>query len=648
MEKNGKVLELCKQYDSQKFLEQDVYRGRDLGATLSEDGTTFKVWSPFATKVELSLYKNGNKEAIEYKNIEMSKSLNGVWVYQTSEKLDEIYYTYSITHDDEAVSTGDIYAKACGVNSEKSMVVDLEKTNPLGWDKDDFSYDTRLQPIIYELHIKDFSFDENSGISEENRGKYLAFTEGESCFQKDITKPTGISYLKELGISHVHILPMYDYESIDETKSDDSFNWGYDPVNYNVPEGSYSTNPFDGKVRIKEMKEMIMALHNAGIGVIMDVVYNHTYNTDSFFQKTVPYYYYRTNELGEFSDGSACGNDTASERFMYRKYMIESILYWAKEYHLDGFRFDLMGLHDVETMNLIRRELNELPKGQNILMYGEPWFANQPCMIGDAIPAIKDNLDKFEDGIAIFLDNTRDVIKGSVFYEEVGGYINGDLTKSKDVPSCVRAYVDSNEVKAKNPSQIISYISAHDNFTLYDKLVLTLGEECDFKTVNEDLIQVNKLAAGIYLTSCGISFFQAGEEFARTKQGIGDSYNSSAYINMLDYKRAYELQGLVDYYKDLIAFRKTIPTFMEGDRKPSEEIEFVKQENDNLVGFIVKDKGDNSFYILYNPCNDAMEVELPAKSARVICDGEKFIKEVRLVEKKTKIPHKSMMIFKVD
>ena len=657
MDKNELAILLCKQYDSKAFSEVNHYNGNDLGANITSTGTCFKLWAPLASKVKLACYHSGEPDATPYQVLTMSPQSQGVWSYETTEQLDGVYYTYEITQkaaytvenktENDTTITGDVYAKACGVNGMKSMVVDLSTTNPKGWDTDHYHYNGQLQPIIYELHIQDFSYDKRAGFCAENRGKYLAFTEKHTCLNGSQFQATGIAYLQSLGITHVHILPMYDFGSIDESKQEDAFNWGYDPVNYNVPEGSYASDARNGKVRITEMKAMILALHEAGIGVIMDVVYNHTYSTDSFFQKTVPYYYYRLDAEGDFANGSACGNETASERFMYRKYMVDSILYWAKEYHLDGFRFDLMGLHDVETMNVIRESLNGLPQGEHILMYGEPWFAETPCMQPGAVPVTKEHLDQLADGIAIFSDDTRDAIKGSVFLEEVAGYVNGDLSKQIEIPSCILAHTDSKIPKVKQTNQIVSYISAHDNFTLYDKFVLSMTETKEFTTVNPELIQVNKLAAGINLTCCGYCFFQAGEEFARTKQGIGDSYQSPPSINQLDYQRAYELQDLVTYYRDLIAFRKRIPVFMENRENPQEAIQFIQQNNVAITGFVVSDYEMQPYYIAYNPCEHVETISLPTTSGEIINDGTRFVLDKITVGKQVSIPKKSMMIIRL-
>lgn len=637
---------LSKEFASHYFKEKYEYKGNDLGSVLSDEGTVFKVWSPIATTICLNLYKDGEPDTKPFAVYEMTPGEQGVWSYQSEERLENIYYTYSVTALGETRETGDIYARACGVNGYRSMVIDLNKTNPKGWEKDSFTYDNNKQPIIYELHIKDFSHDEKSGIPQAHRGKYLAFTHPHSYYNHDETKPTCLAYLKALGITHVHILPMYDFGSIDETVAmNDDFNWGYDPVNYNVPEGSYATDAHQGAIRINEMKQMIKALHDAGIGVIMDVVYNHTYSTDSYFQRTVPYYYYRLDKDGKFANGSGCGNETASERMMFRKYMIDSIMYWAQEYHLDGFRFDLMGLHDTETMNQIRASLNTLPQGENILLYGEPWSAEPPAMDPGFIPANKENLNSLDTQIAIFSDDTRDAIKGSVFLEKKGGYINGEPLQADKIRSAIGAWCDSEEIDNYLPRQIISYISAHDNFTFYDKLVLSMKDIESYEKACPELLQVNKLGAAIIFTCMGGSFMQAGEEFARTKQGIGDSYNSPASINQLNWEWAYNNEDLIDFYKGLIELRKNTPALMKKEGLPKESIQLISQESEHIVSFIIHDQEQMKLFIAYNPEEEERVLDLPEGKWQIRCDGHRFMKENgESMTRKVTIPKKAALI----
>ena len=528
------------------------------------------------------------------------------------------FYTYVIETDGESVETADPYCVACGANSLRSMVVDLAKTNPAGWDKDVKPNIPIEEAVIYETHVKDFSYDEKSGVSADKRGKYIAFTEDDTYYVDDNGEkyPTCVNYLKHLGVTYVHLLPIADSGSVDEAEAyynpADQFNWGYDPMLYNVPEGYYSTNPFDGTVRINEMKQLVMALHKAGIGVVMDVVYNHTYKTDNPLHYTAPYYYHRIDENGDFSNASGCGNETASEHEMYRNFMVNSILYWAKEYHIDGFRFDLMGIHDTETMNAIRAALNELPNGDKILLYGEPWMAGPTAMAEGFIPATTANAEHLDDGIFIFSDAIRDAVKGSVFEADEPAYINSTVEGASE-------FVEDLKKAMVLPIRI-TYVSAHDNFTLYDKLLMSVETEIEetvaavkkygkgvpndaFKR-KENIAKISKMAAGIYFTSAGIPFFQAGEEFLRTKYGEDDSYKSSADINKLDWKRAYENKDIVEYYASLIKMRKEHKELFHMSDNGGQTVEF-KAAEEPKVQFVV----DKKVEVVYNPSETCVEIK---------------------------------------
>jgi len=629
-------------FESEEFDKEFVYDGNDLGCTLKEAETVFKIWAPTAESVVLNLYKGGDAGVDDkIEEIPMKRSDKGVWTVLVEKALKNVYYTYTVRANGEVHETQDVYSRATGVNGQRSMVVDLSGTNPTGWQEDEWKQDTSCLPVIYEVHVKDFSYDESSGIPAEYRGKYKAFTVENSTLFDRGEKPTCVAYLKELGVTHVHILPSYDYGSVDEAGADTQFNWGYDPINYNVPEGSYATDPFDGKVRIREFKEMVMALHKAGLGVIMDVVYNHTYSTDSCFQKTVPYYYYRMEENGEFSNGSICGNDTASERSMYRRYMIESVLYWAREYHIDGFRFDLMGLHDVETMNEIRARLNELPNGRNILMYGEPWFGKESAMKKGTIPAIKKNVALLSEGISIFNDDTRDAIKGSVFFEEVPGFINGKEGLEEKIASSVLAWCDGKGgYEPHDPGTTITYVSAHDNWSLWDKLNYTLKEEPDFEEMDEEILKLNKFAAGIVMTSLGMVFFQAGEEAGRTKAGIGDSYCSPPSLNALDWESMYRFDDRIEYHRGLLAIRQHCSIYGIRDRKVLEKIQFYKKEKGCVVFSIDAWKKDDRWkrlWVIYSADSRRVKVTLPKGRRVVLTDGRQVFDSAWSLSEATEI-----------
>ncbi|MFQ7271046.1 MAG: type I pullulanase [Blautia producta] len=574
-------------FESREFEEKYTYAGNDLGAVYEKEKTTFKVWAPTAEKVMLHLYtagstgEAGEKELLQ---VEMKKREQGVYEKQVKGDLHGVYYTFSVTVDGETRETGDIYAKAAGVNGKRSMVVDLEKTNPKGWEEDTHVFHPLGKTWVWEVHIGDFSNDPASGVREEYRGKYLAFTEN-TTLNQDGVHPTCVNYLKELGITHVHLLPSFDYGSVDESKCD-TFNWGYDPVNYNVPEGSYATDAFHGEVRIREFKEMVAALHKAGISVVMDVVYNHTHSLDSFFNATVPYYYYRTWEDGTYSDGSACGNDTASDRAMFRKYMMDSVLHWVQEYHVDGFRFDLMGLHDTQTMNEIRKALNELEDGEQIFLYGEPWSAGPSALKESESFATKEAMKKLAEGIAVFNDDTRDAVKGPYDKLEVPGFVNGKKGLEEKIKRGIQGLFDEKEkVQPVSPAQLLNYVSAHDNSTLWDKLVDSVKKDQDYETRHEDLLAMNKLAAAIVQFSAGIPFMQAGEEAGRTKQGEDNSYNLSKELNCLDWNRMYKFQDLISYYKGLHEVRKQFSGFYDLSEKARTRQHFYENLPEGIIAY---------------------------------------------------------------
>jgi len=623
------ALDYKKLYESEQFRDNCLSVREDFGAVYSREKTVFHVWAPTAKEVTLLLYATGTdeEEGAEKKGSHvMNRIGGGVWETEVKGDLHGVYYTYQVTQEDKAEECIDIYAKACGANGKRGMVVDLERTDPEGFIEDKSFTQKNPNTFIYELHIKDFSYDENAGIDEKYRGKYLAFTQNGTTLKDHLNRKTGIDYLKELGITHVHLLPAFDYASVDETKDGSEYNWGYDPANYNIPEGSYATDCYHGEVRIREFKQMVKALHDAGIGVVMDVVFNHTYLDDSPFQILAPYYYYRLDKEGKLSDASACGNETASEHFMYRQFMIQSVCYWAKEYHIDGFRFDLMGIHDVETMNQIRKKLDQLPNGKNIMMYGEPWAASKPAMEEGTVAAVKENVSYLDEGIAIFSDDTRDTIKGSVFYEEIPGYVNGKKGLEEKMKSVVCAWCDGgHEFSPKSPKQIITYVSAHDNYTLWDKLAVTMQKEVDYSVKDKRLLKANKLAAAIIFTSKGIPFIQAGEEFARTKYGDENSYRSSADINKLDWNRRAEYGELVEYYKGLHELRQAFSGLYDNSKESIGRIRFCAAEED-IVAFEITNRKEHTdswdkLFVVYNSNEDAGMVDLPQGRWQLLADG---------------------------
>ena len=635
-------------FESKEFNEKYNYDGK-LGVIYSKKSSEFKLWAPLAEQVELVLYgKDYNALESNKTIIKMNKENRGVWRARINEDLSGEYYNYLVRNNGKTYESVDPYAKAVSINGEKSMVIDMESTNPKGWsnDKKPILNDV-TDSIIYEAHIRDLTKDEASGVITELRGKYIgAVLENSKIKGTSIT--TGLDHLKELGITHIHLLPVFDYGSIDERyDSPDNYNWGYDPQNYNVPEGSYSTNPYEGAVRISEFKEMVYRFHQAGIRVVMDMVYNHTYNLESPLNLTVPGYYYRKDQYGRYSNGSGCGNETASERYMFRKYMIDSVLYWAKEYHIDGFRFDLMGLHDLETMRIIRNELNKVDK--SIIMYGEGWTCyDTPLNINES--AVKNNICKFDDlQIAAFSDDARDSIKGSVFLKESLGFVNGGDNYEESIKYTICASTKHDEIDlskvvysksfwANEPYQTITYDSAHDNNTLFDKLRMSCKDENE-----EELLKMNKLAAAIVLTSQGISFLHEGEEFARVKENlqgeiIENSYNSSDYTNELKWLRKQRYIDLFNYYKGLIKLRKEYKAFrMNSNKEIQNNISFMAKGNEfkdnHIVGYIINIEDYNDSYskiaVIFNANKYNVEVDLDEGKWNVLVDGEKADSEVQ-------------------
>ncbi|MBQ7360549.1 MAG: type I pullulanase [Lachnospiraceae bacterium] len=609
-------------YETEAFKKECIDLNTQWGSHYAKEGTRFFVWSTKADGVNVCIYTRGTdgEEGARQVGVypmtvgtEMGKK--ATYECYVEGDLEGYYYTYQVIREGQMFECPDPYGRSAGANGQRSMILDLGATNPAGWDKDANWKQINPYTAIYELHVKDFSYQEASGVSSAHRGKFLAFTE----------KCKATKHLMDLGISHVHFLPMYDYGSVDETGTDDQFNWGYDPVNYNVPEGSYSTNPYDGRVRVKEAKQMIQALHNMGIGVVMDVVYNHTYRSDDGFQILAPYYYYRTKEDGTLADASACGDETATEKEMFNQFIRQSLLYWAQEYHMDGFRFDLMAIHDVATMNQIRADLNSLPTGKKILLYGEPWAAATPAMAEGVYPADKAHLDMLDEGIAIFSDDTRDAIKGSVFYAKEPGYVNGKAGMEDKIAHTFSAWCHSQDVPKHVPGQIISYVSVHDNYTLWDKLVLTMTGGEEFGKRHPQVIDANKLTAAIVYLSLGTPLMQAGEEFGRTKLGDENSYASSPVLNQLDYNRMEEYSDLVSYYQGLIQFRRKLGIYLDGSSAAAEQVKTLYAQDGIVVMEVdntpYADKGDwKKVLLMCNSNRQDKEYTLPEGTWKKLLD----------------------------
>lgn len=632
--------ELKRLYNTSEFKEKYIDTERKQGVACTEEGTSFLLWSPLSEKAELRFYKEG-EGGVSFFQTEMKKEEKGMWSYETAENLHGVYYDFRTMTEGEETVFGDPYAKACGMNGKRSMAVDLKETDPEGW-MEDRRPEKQEETVIYELHIKEFSWDEAGGFSKENRGKYLAFTEEHTTLNKDGVHPTGLDYLKKLGITHVQIMPAYDYGSVDE-KNEEEFNWGYDPVNYNVPEGSYSSDPKHGEVRIREFKEMVQALHRNGFRVIMDVVYNHMYDLDSNLNKAVPWYYFRTYENGGISNGSACGNDMASEREMCAQYILDSVLYWAEEYHIDGFRFDLMGLLDTKLMNRIRRALDEKYGRGEILLFGEPWAADDTASEGKVVMALKKNVSQLDKYVGMFCDDTRDAIKGHVFEGEIPGFVNGAENMEEKILNSVKAWC-TKDTGIKAPSQVITYVSAHDNWTLWDKLAITTPDE-------ERRMMENKLAAAIYMTCQGHLFMLSGEEFARTKDGHENTYNSPISLNRLDWKRAYKYEELSTFYEGLIALRKQLPGLCDKSETAGKRI-YGYWKKPGAVGFFVENKKEgehtlwDTLYIIYNATEEEVETALPKGEWEVLLNEEdSFLwKKQKKAEKATAAPLSALVL----
>jgi len=604
-------------FDPGDFTAYPVYQGKMTEVNRTPEKTSFRIYAPTAEKAQVMIYKDGlGGTAIIEKN--MTIDVEGTRVAEIEGNLLGKFYTFRIKYDGKWLGeTPGIFATATGVNGLRGAIVDMKTTNPQAWAND---VKPPLQNyndmIVYEIHVRDISIHPQSGI--KHKGKYLGLTETETLSLQG--EKTGIDHIAELGVTHVHILPAFDFRSIDETRLDDNvYNWGYDPENYNVPEGSYATDPFDPHSRIREFKAMVKAFHNKGIRVIMDVVYNHTGKTnDSNFNLLVPGYYYRHNDDGTYSNASGCGNETDSERPMMRRFMVESLKYWANEYHIDGFRFDLMGIHDIETMNMLSKEMHKIDPA--IFIYGEGWTAG-----GSPLPEEYQASKHFTyrlDSIAAFSDDIRDGIKGSWSNHQSKGFVSGapnleETIKFGIIASTQHPQVDYSKVNysakpwAAQPFQTMTYVSCHDNHTLYDKLKISNPGDSE-----ANLIKKHKLANTIVLTSQGVPFLHAGVDFLRTKQGVENSYNQPDSINQIDWPRKAKYRELFDYYRDLITLRKDHPAFrMSSTKDIQENLEFLNVNVTNVVAYKLKNfaNGDSwkNIVVIFNANNKKQTVNIP-------------------------------------
>lgn len=601
----------------ESYDEYPVYNGNDLELTYSPQSSKFRVWSPAADEVKLLLFDSGS-EGSAYEMKDMKRSKNGTWITKVDGDLKGKFYTFQVKVGEQWLDeTPGMWVKAVGINGKRAAVVDMKETSPEGWESDKHVLPENVtDAVIYEVHMRDFSISPTSGI--QNKGKFLAFTEKGT--KNAAGQATGIDHLKELGITHVHLLPSYDYASIDETKlNENKYNWGYDPQNYNVPEGSYSTDPANPVTRIKEFKQMVQSLHSEGIGVIMDVVYNHTYvGEDSHLNLLVPGYFYRFNEDGTWSNASGCGNETASDRAMMRKFIVESVVYWATEYHVDGFRFDLMGIHDIETMNAIRAALDKVnPK---IIIYGEGWTA-AASPLGEEKRAVKKNVSQLN-GIAVFSDDIRDALKGN-WTNEFPGFVAGRdslenaikfaVAASTDFPGVTnKKLVHTDKPYATSPTQIINYASCHDDMCLVDKL----RSRKPAGATDAEIQKFNKLAQTVVFTAQGIPFIFAGEEVYRDKKGVNNTYESPDSINQIDWNNKTTYNDIFTYYQGLIALRKAHPAFrMTSLDMMKKHLKFIELGVPNVVAFTLSNNanGDSwkNILVIYNGNRKNVNVELP-------------------------------------
>jgi len=597
-------------YSSPDFESEFTYHGNDLGATWSAEKTCFRLWAPTADAVSIQLYRGGDAaKKDELVQFPMKRDIRGTWYAEYAGDLNGIYYTYFVTHGTDIVEACDPYARTTGVNGMRAMIIDLSSTNPAGWseDRDPHFGCSVTDAVIYELHVRDLSIDKSSGI--QRKGKFLGLIETGTTTPGGI--PTGLDHMKDLGITHLHLLPVYDYGSVDETRLGKAqFNWGYDPVNFNVPEGSYATDPYNGAVRVREMKQMIKGLHDNGISVVMDVVYNHVYDAQSFcFNKIVPDYFSRTKN-GSYSNGSGCGNDTASERSMVRKYIVDSVCYWADEYHFDGFRFDLVGLLDTVTINEIVSQVHK--NHPNVIFYGEGWDLPTD-LTKNCDLAIQKN-SRMTPGFAYFNDTIRDGLRGSVFFSDALGFISGGTESVAELESCFKGLPDW----CTDPKQTVNYASCHDNNTLIDRIALAATEHSF-----EEQARMNNLAAAFYMMAQGIPFLHAGEEMLRSKPDgkggvVENSYNSSDAVNSIKWnlleKKLY--RDTYEYYKGLIAFRKAHPVLrLTTAYDVLSHVVAVPCNNPNMCAFRVTgniaQEPSDEFFMIYNASETAQTVTLP-------------------------------------
>lgn len=631
----SKVIVPMSYLSSKDFAEKYTYDGW-LGNQIGEGYTEFRVWAPTASSVKLNLFEKGNcGEA--YKVLDMKLGDKGVWSLTVDGVGHGTYYTYSVKTSVGVQEAVDPYAKSAGLNGDRGMVIDLDETDPDGWNEVSYmNLSKYTDAVIWEVHVRDFS---NKIANSQHKGKYLAFTETGLTNSNGI--PVGVDYLKDLGVTHVQLMPVFDYASVDEANPDNGFNWGYDPKNYNVPEGSYSSDPTNGAVRVNEFKQMVQALHAQGLSVIMDVVYNHTYDANSSLNKIVPYYYYRYTSSGANTSASGCGNDTASERSMYRKFMVDSLKYWMEEYKLDGFRFDLMGLHDLETMNQVEKELHAI--NPNAIIFGEGWTMGSTS--DGSEQANQSQISKIETSqgaagsVGVFNDTIRDGLKGSVFQAKGTGYINGSASLNFNAVKFAINGATSGGSWTVKDANVINYMSCHDNLSLWDKLAITNPDDSE-----EERLAMNNLGAAIIMVSQGVPFMQAGEEMLRSKGGDENSYKSSDKVNNINWELLSKksLQYKANrYYKGLIEMRKSVSLFTA---QSGVEHKF---DIDRDTGFMAVEytDGTNRAMVLINPDSSAVSYTLKGNWNLIVDGNQAGSKTIRTDTGSVSVPGVSVLVY---
>ena len=646
--KNMRAAALKAVFDSKDF-EDRFSCDAPLGACVTQGGTHFALWAPTAERVTLYLHTSGH-EGWAYASHALTRGERGLWTWETDENLDGVYYGYDVTVDGVTRFIADPYARACGLNGVRSMVVDLSRTNPPGWENDRPPA-RQSEDVICEIHVGDFSADPHCGVPEAYRGKYKALTLTDTTLDGRGRHPTCVAHLRRQGFTHVELMPVQDFGSVDEGGGPGAFNWGYDPVNHSVPEGAYSTDPYHGEVRIRELKEAVQALHRSGLRVIMDVVYNHTFRLEgSCLFGAVPWYDYRQNGDGSASNGSGCGSELASERSMCARYILDSVLYWAEEYHIDGFRFDLMGLLDTALMNRIRRALDERCGEGEKLVFGEPWSGGRSAERPGTQLCHKGNLSLLDAQIGAFCDDTRDAVKGGLYDPRSRGFASYGDFNAAWLACCVRGWAGP-DLPFRAPSQTVTYASSHDDWTLWDKLAYALGDGRHFAPRQEAIVRANRLAAAITFCCQGRLFMLSGEDFARTKLGMRNTYNASLRVNRLDWRRAVRFRDLAAYYRGLIALRKQLPCLCDKGGQAWQRLLEVIEITPRAAAVLLDNGGGDSRWarilLAANTDGEACTLSLPQGRWAVLCDGESSFlwEKPRLAEGETVLAPVSMTVF---